>query len=62
MVPKASDSETRNVEQVDQAVAALGAADLAAAEALLLGVIPNIPADYSNSSENPDGSEAAASS
>jgi tetratricopeptide (TPR) repeat protein len=40
---------------VDQAVAALIAGDLAAALALLRGVIANTPAGYANSSEDPDG-------
>jgi hypothetical protein len=55
VMASASENEHRDAEQVDRALAAVAAGDLAAAEGLLLGVIANTPAEYVNSSEDPDG-------
>jgi tetratricopeptide (TPR) repeat protein len=50
-----TNTETQDAAKVDQAVAAILAGTTAEAEALLLSVIANTPAEYSNTAEEPDG-------
>jgi tetratricopeptide (TPR) repeat protein len=58
MVTRDSEDELSDAKRVDQAVAAIKNGNIVAANALLLGVISNTPATYSNESENPDGTLA----
>jgi tetratricopeptide (TPR) repeat protein len=51
-------TEDQDAAKVDQAVAAIVAGKTAEAEALLLAVIANTPAEYTHTSEDPDGTLA----
>jgi tetratricopeptide (TPR) repeat protein len=51
-----SETESQDADQVNQALAAIAAGDVATAEAALLKVIANTPAEYINQSEDADGS------
>jgi tetratricopeptide (TPR) repeat protein len=53
----AEDHETADAEQVDQAVEAIEAGDLDAAEALLLPLVARIPSDHRISWEEEDGTQ-----